>query len=122
MIIVLSVAGYQAWRRYDRSRRKAEVRQWASLTTTIWEGAARYHDNPEGFLAFRDSVLTAHNRTLADMQAYLKKNQDSPEDYLAYARQVHFLMDSLEQQRLKKESIKAHTADSSAAKAIIPRP
>ncbi len=118
ILIVLGIVGYKAWERYRLDRHAAETRRWADLTTTIWEASARYYDQPDSFLAYRDSVLAADSLSLADVQAYLKQYSDHPEKYIDYARLVYELMDSLQKQRLTPDSL----ADSTTARPFTPPP
>jgi len=119
ILIALGLVGYRAWEKYRLDRRAAETRRWADLTTTIWEASARYYDQPDSFLAFRDSVLAADSLSLADVQAYLKQYSAHPEKYIDYARLVYELMDSLEKQRLAPDSL---TADTIKTRPFTPPP
>lgn len=96
LVIVLAIwAGYTAWDRVAAERRANEEYRLALATAKVWIATAIYRDQPERFLAYRDSLLEASGVPAAEVVAWVKNQEDQPEELLPFAKKVQQLVDSL---------------------------
>jgi hypothetical protein len=65
------------------------------VTARLWVAAAEYRDEPEKYLAYRDSLLTEYDLTLDQMNTFLDSYEKTPEEYRWYAKWVDSYVDSL---------------------------
>ena len=67
----------------------------ALATAQIWVASAKYRENPERFLEYRDSVLTACSLSVADVRAFVDQNKNEPEKFYPYSKLMKEFIDSL---------------------------
>ncbi len=79
--------------RHDRQARFEST--IALVTAHIWIAGAKYHDDPDRFVIYRDSVLKANDLTLDEIEDYASKYQKEPEKYERVAELTAEFVDSL---------------------------
>ena len=95
VIIFLAYVAYDKYTTHQLTERHETERVHALIAARLWVAGAEFRDEPEAFLVYRDSFLTAHNFTLNQMNDFLKRYEKHPEDYRAYTQWVSFYVDSL---------------------------
>ena len=95
VLLVVLGFGYRYWQQQREERAEGRNERYALLTARIWTAAAEYHDEPEAFLSWRDSVLALEGMSAEEMQGFLNRYEQKPEQYLRFTRLVDFYVDSL---------------------------
>ena len=95
LIIVLLWQGYGYYSRIQTERQELLDHKHALVTAQIWLATARFRDNPEQYIVFRDSVLSANGLSTEQMFAYLEQNREHPEKYHPFSEAVKTYVDSL---------------------------
>ena len=80
--------------RLDRSAERTETIN-ARLTAQLWVAATRYRNEPKEYERFRDSLLAEYNRTLHEVEQYLKRYETSGDNPVAFTEKVNRLVDSI---------------------------
>ena len=114
LVIVLAWLGYTVFTDYSRKHRAAYERSLALTTARIWIASAKYREDPNGYLAFRDSVLTANDFTLDEVRELKTRYESDPAEYEAVAAMVSDFVDSL---FLLEDSLRRLTPDTTAPSA-----
>jgi hypothetical protein len=96
-IIVLAAAfgGYFLWDKWSAQRELREMDRVALVTAQAWIATAKYRNDPERYLQYRDSLLEASGVKREQVLGFLESAGDPPEELLPFARRVHNLVDSL---------------------------
>ncbi len=96
-IVVLGLIwlGYNLFDTFRTQRQVAEEKQVALITAQAWIGTARFRDNPDQYLVWRDSLLQAHSITRGELNGFLTNYESEQEEFLAFANRVKGLVDSL---------------------------
>jgi hypothetical protein len=87
-----------AWYIYDTASTSEMDRatdEYAFVTAQVWVASARYRQQPEQFIAWRDSLLTARSLSLEKLEKYFEIYKDQPEEYFTFVHQVRVYVDSL---------------------------
>jgi len=95
VLIALVWAGYHYGGRWLDNRREAEEKRLALVTARTWLATARFRENPDRFLAYRDSLLDEAGVTREEISEYLKRYGGREEKYLPFAHKVQYYVDSL---------------------------
>lgn len=111
---------YVTIRDYRHDRQARIESKIALVTAHIWIAGAKYHDDPDRFVQYRDSVLKTNELTLDEIESYASKYQKEPEKYERVAELTAEYVDSLYEiedslMRLKKDTLVAG-ADSTQQK------
>jgi len=106
----LAYTGYQRW---QIDRRRDQDREHALVTAEVWVATARFRNDPDAYLVYRDSILEANGLSTAEMFEYLRRYRKHPEQYHSFTTAVNYYVDSLYQveDSLRKEAANL-TADS----------
>jgi hypothetical protein len=91
-LIWLAFVNIQDYRHDRQARFESKI---ALVTAHIWIAGAKYHDNPDRFVKYRDSVLKANDLTLDEIEDYASKYQKEPEKYERVAELTADYVDSL---------------------------
>jgi hypothetical protein len=86
---------YVKIRDYRQDRQAHFESKIALVTAHIWIAGAKYHDNPDRFMQYRDSVLKANDLNLDEIEDYASKYQKEPEKYERVAELTAEYVDSL---------------------------
>lgn len=87
-----------AWYTYDTVSTKEMDRatdEYALLTAQVWMASAQYRQQPEQFIAWRDSLLAARSLSLETLEKYFDIYENQPEDYYKFAHKVRVYVESL---------------------------
>ncbi len=106
--------GYRYGSDYLQKRADNRETEMALVTAQVWTATARFRDDSERFISFRDSLLKAENVTTKKLFKYLKRFEEEPELSLAFTNKVHLFVDSLsaiEDSLLKDAADSALTID-----------
>jgi hypothetical protein len=117
VIIGITILGYHLWDRWRTEKEENEQNRVALVTAQVWVATAKYRDDPEAFLAYRDSLLEASGVPGERVMAFLEQHSDVSENMLPFARRVQALVDSLariEDSLLREAKIQAHDSVQSA--------
>ena len=95
MLIGLIWAGYHYGGQWLTDRREAEEKRLALVTARTWLATARFRENPDRFLAYRDSLLDEAGVKREEISEYLRRYRGSEEKYLPFAHKVQYYVDSL---------------------------
>jgi hypothetical protein len=121
LILGLVWLAYTVWDDHHSAQRVLEEEQLAQVIAQVWVATALYRDDPERYLAYRDSVLAASDLPRDKVFAFLENRQNEAEDLLPFAQRVQRLVDSLvhiQNALLRDEKIRladsARTADQAA--------
>lgn len=88
---------YSRYQEYTTKRFYDDAERYALVTAQVWLASARYRDDPEQFLNFRDSLLQATELSREKVDEYLRRYSSRPENYTPYLRLVKQYVDSLTQ-------------------------
>ncbi len=89
------MAAYLFYNKYQTSQEEKLAQKYALITAQSWLGTARFKDEPEKYLEFRDSLLKSRNVSASDIELYLSKHEQKAEKYVGFAGLVKFYVDSL---------------------------
>lgn len=119
LLLGLVWLAYTLWDNNQSAQRALEEERLAQVTAQVWVATALYRDDPERYLAYRDSLLEANNVPREKIFAFLEKHQNESEELLPFAQRVQQLVDSLShiQDSLLREE-KIRLADSAKAATI----
>ncbi len=95
LVIGLAWLAYTYWDRTQSAQRAAEEEHLALVTAQVWVATALYRDDPERYLAYRDSVLEANDVPRERVFDFLESRQSEAEELHPLAGRVKQLVDSL---------------------------
>lgn len=72
-----------------------DIDRYASVTAEIWIGSAIYRNQPDQFMAYRDSLLAAHGISGVEIGRFLDQKHQTPEEYLDFVNVVNAKVDSI---------------------------
>lgn len=87
--------GYTAWDEYATERDSQEQDKIALVTAQVWVATARFRNEPDKYLAYRDSLLTAAGLPLDAARDFVGEQEERPEELLPFVQKVQLLVDSL---------------------------
>jgi hypothetical protein len=95
LVILMAVGA--AWGFYHlRHQRELErTRYHALVTARLWVATATFRRTPEEYNAYRDSLLAEAGMTGVEVQDFLRRQSDQPEEYELFTRLVSWYVDSL---------------------------
>ncbi len=92
ILIILSILWYNKQRKTEFAH---NTDNYALITAQLWIATAQFRNEPEKYLLFRDSLLTAQNISIEEIERYLKEYEETPENYYPFTVQVKKYVDSL---------------------------
>ena len=95
LVIGLGVGGYFLWDGWNTKRLIRDESEVALVTAQVWVATAKYRNEPEKYMKYRDSLLQATGVPRERVIEFLKKREDEPENLLPFAERVQKLVDSL---------------------------
>ena len=95
VVIFLAWLGYTLYTDYSQQRRASYERSLALVTAQVWIASAKFRDDPQRFVAFRDSLLAAHDFTPAELREFTTAYEDNPGEYEHVTGMVSMFVDSL---------------------------
>lgn len=107
--LVALVLGYLSYKSIITIRQVRQARKHALVTAQVWVASARFRNEPQRYITYRDSLLTAHGLSKELIQAYLDRYKNQPEKYEDFAKLVEQFVDSLSAIEIK--SLRADSND-----------
>jgi len=96
LIVIAALAGgYFLWDDWFTARRLAEEDKVALVTAQVWIATAKYRNDPQRYIEYRDSLLEANDVSSDKVKALLERREDQPEELLPFAQRVQRLVDSI---------------------------
>jgi hypothetical protein len=95
LFVGLGWLAYYHWDQTESASRAAEEERLALVTAQVWIATALYRDEPEKYMAYRDSLLAANDVEREKVFSFLENRRDKTEDLLPFAQRVKTLTDSL---------------------------
>jgi len=95
IILAAAVGVYFLWDKWSAQRQLQEQDRVALVTAQVWIATAKYRNEPERFIQYRDSLLKASGVKREEVFGFLERTGDPPEELLPFARRVQWLVDSL---------------------------
>ncbi len=80
---------------YKTAKNEELSQKFALITAQSWLATAKFKDEPEKYIAFRESLLVARNTTIDEIESFLSVYKEEAEKYVGYAGFVKFYVDSL---------------------------
>ena len=93
--IIGLLSAYFIYGRYETAENEALSQKYALVTAQSWLATAKFKDEPEKYIAFRESLLAAQKITIDEIESFLSEYKDEAEKYIVYAGYVKFYVDSL---------------------------
>lgn len=122
-IVLVAVVwfGYRGWSQMRDLAEQDEIQRISQAVAEVWIGSATYRAEPDKFVAFRDSLISAKGLTLTEIEGYVKARESSDEISLLFSQTVSNKVDSM--YRIIDSTLKARPrpVDSSKVKAALPR-
>ncbi len=88
-------SAYFIYGNYKTAQNRELSQKYALITAQSWLATAKFKDEPEKYIAFRESLLTAQNTTIDEIESFLSEYKNEAEKYVGYAGFVKFYVDSL---------------------------
>jgi hypothetical protein len=95
LVIIIGVLGYHFWTSYRQKSYVIEENRMALITAQVWVKTARFAGQPERFVAWRDSMMTAEDVSREELAGFLDRWTDHQEEYLSFVQRVQKCVDSL---------------------------
>jgi hypothetical protein len=101
LLLAALVLGYLSYKSIITNRRIRQAQKHALVTAQVWVASARLRNEPQRFITYRDSLLTAYGLSKELIQAYLDRYKNQPEKYEDFANLVKWYVDSLSAVEIK---------------------
>lgn len=95
LVLGLAWLSYTYWDRTQSTQRAVEEERVALVTAQVWVATALYRDDPERYMAYRDSLLEANDVPREMVFDFLENRQAEAEQLHPFAARVKQLVDSL---------------------------
>ncbi|MEE8404421.1 MAG: hypothetical protein V3S17_03425 [candidate division Zixibacteria bacterium] len=99
LLLVAAIIGllsaYFIYGKYKTAKNEELSQKYALITAQSWLATAKFMDEPEKYIAFRESLLTAQKTTIDEIESFLSEYKKEAEKYVGYAGFVKFYVDSL---------------------------
>jgi len=99
LLLVAAIIGllsaYFICGKYKTAKNEELSQKYALITAQSWLATAKFMDEPEKYIAFRESLLAAQNITIVEIESFLSEYKEEAEKYVVYAGFVKFYVDSL---------------------------
>lgn len=92
ILIILSILRYNKQKEIEFTH---NTDNYALVTAQLWIATAQFRNEPERYLLFRDSLLTAKNISIEEIERYIKEYEETPEDYYPFTIKLKKYVDSL---------------------------
>ena len=95
VFIAIAVVAY--WRYSDyRAAQEARLEHDLALAAAhVWVASAKYRDDSERFLQYRDSVLKACSLSVEEVRLFMDENKMRPEKFYPQSKLIKEFVDSL---------------------------
>jgi hypothetical protein len=96
VVLTAVVVGYVFYSQWDAEKKAQQDELYARAAARVWVASAWFRSDPEGFIAYRDSLLSEDSLSARTMMDYFTLYQKHPEEYLQFTQLVSRYVDSLE--------------------------
>jgi len=96
VVLAAGVVGYIFYSQWDAEKKAQQDERYARAAARVWIASARFRSDSEGFIAYRDSLLSEDSLSARTIMDYFTLYQKHPEDYLQFTQLVSKYVDSLE--------------------------
>ena len=96
VVLAAAVVGYVFYSEWDAETKAQQDEMYARAAARVWVASAWFRSDPEGFIAYRDSMLSADSLSARTIMDYFTLYQKHPEEYLQFTQLVSKFVDSLE--------------------------
>jgi hypothetical protein len=93
--VLLIWGGYVLVSNHLEDKEYRADREIAFVTAQLWIGSAKYRDDPERYLSYRDSLVISHGLSIEAVEHFVDRHTDQPEKYRRFSAMVAVLADSL---------------------------
>ncbi len=93
--IIGLLSAYLIYGKYKAAKNAELSQKYALITAQSWLATAKFKDDPEKYIAFRESLLTGQKTTIDEIESFLSEYKEEAEKYVGYAGFVKFYVDSL---------------------------
>lgn len=95
------------------ARKEAAAARFAPVTARVWVASALYRNDPDRFIACRDSILEAEGVSAEQLKEYIVDYSKSPERYKLFTHLAKRMVDSLVQvEHVRLKEIEQAAVDS----------
>ena len=99
LLLVAAIIGFPSayfiYGNYKTAQNEELSQKFALITAQSWIATAKFMDEPEKYIAFRESLLVAQKTTIDEIGHFLSAYKEEAEKYVGYAGFVKFYVDSL---------------------------
>ena len=95
VLIALAWFAYTHYTAGQAEREETAIEQYALITAQVWIASAKFRENPDRFLGYRDSLLKVNLLTTDSLDSFLEEYKNEPEGLTPFARMVKGFVDSL---------------------------
>jgi hypothetical protein len=113
IVLAAAVGVYLLWGKWSAQIQSQEQNRVALVTAQAWIATAKYRNDPERYIQYRDSLLKTSGVARKEVFEFLDRTGDPPEELLPFARRVQSLVDSL--YRIEDSLLKHQSHDSTEA-------
>ena len=89
------LSAYFIYGKYETAKNQELSRKYALITAQSWIETAKFKDEPEKYIAFRESLIVAQKTTIDEIESFLSEYKEEAEKYVTYAGFLKFYVDSL---------------------------
>jgi predicted negative regulator of RcsB-dependent stress response len=94
-IIIIVWLAYGYYSDYKVTRKMKIDQKYARVTALVWVASAKYRNDAERFIKYRDSLLAADSLDIEKAQKYIDSYQKAPEELGVFTTLVIMHIDSL---------------------------
>jgi hypothetical protein len=89
------VSGHYVYNRLTAHLEMEKAEKFAKITAYTWVAAAKFNKDSTQYRSFRDSILSAEDLSMDEVDDYFSHYQKHPERYVHFANFLDVFVDSL---------------------------
>ena len=95
LIIIIAVwFGYGFYNDYQEGKTVRNELKYAEVTALVWVASAKFRDDPDYYISYRDSLLSTYQLDVEKCQQFIDTYQDNPEKLGNFSFMVKTFVDS----------------------------
>lgn len=95
VIMVLIYFGYTFYIEKQVKKKITDEKRYAHITAQAWIGSMKYRDNPDLYIAFRDSLLEANNLSNDSLKIFIESYRSKAEYLVLMSSYIKNDVDSI---------------------------
>ncbi len=96
LVIIIAVwLGYGFYKDYQEGKTAQKELKYAEVTALVWVASGKFHDDPDRYISYRDSVFRAYQLDVEKAHRFIDSYQDHPENLGNFAFMVKTFVDSI---------------------------